>query len=224
MNAPNRSGNYANMRFAWKKALSKDPYLSGGAKLLAVLLCDTYVNKNTGLFWPKNETMAQDLSKSVRTVQRHLRELEDVGYIRMVKKPRKRRVYEICFSKDHKGDTEHDTSHDKDRLAGLPPLSPEHDTNVTPYKNQVYNKHGNETSHTSRLAYLKVEASEKASLEAWREWFDKNQPELANTVWNLLRNGSGYQLPCRYPEPGCDKQYLGFFDAVTRSEGKCFLR
>jgi hypothetical protein len=38
-----------------------------------------YANNNTGLCWPKMETLARTLGRSVRTVQRHLHLLKELG-------------------------------------------------------------------------------------------------------------------------------------------------
>ncbi|MGY2051705.1 helix-turn-helix domain-containing protein [Methylobacterium sp. JK268] len=55
-----------------------------GAKLLAMVLAN-YVDHRTGLAWPTVEALADDTSQSVRTVQRKLRELEQLGLITILK-------------------------------------------------------------------------------------------------------------------------------------------
>jgi DNA-binding transcriptional ArsR family regulator len=47
-----------------------------------------YSNNKTGLCWPKMETLAQILNKSVRTVQRHLHTLRELGLIEFVERRR----------------------------------------------------------------------------------------------------------------------------------------
>jgi len=53
-----------------------------------------YSNNKTGLCWPKMETIAQILNRSVRTIQRHLHVLKDKGVIEFVE----RRRYKGRFS------------------------------------------------------------------------------------------------------------------------------
>ena len=53
-----------------------------------------YANNKTGLCWPKMETMAETLNRSVRTIQRHLRLLRELGLIEFVE----RRRYKGRFS------------------------------------------------------------------------------------------------------------------------------
>ena len=47
-----------------------------------------YSNNKTGLCWPKMETIASTLNRSVRTVQRHLHLLKDLGLIEFVERRR----------------------------------------------------------------------------------------------------------------------------------------
>ena len=47
-----------------------------------------YANNKTGLCWPKMETLAKTLGRSVRTVQRHLHLLKERGLIEFVERRR----------------------------------------------------------------------------------------------------------------------------------------
>jgi DNA-binding transcriptional ArsR family regulator len=49
-----------------------------------------YANNKTGLCWPKMETLADTLGRSVRTVQRHLHLLKRCGLIEFVERRRNR--------------------------------------------------------------------------------------------------------------------------------------
>ncbi len=52
-----------------------------------------YANNKTGLCWPKMETLAKTLGRSVRTVQRHLHLLKELGLIEFVQRRRLRGRY-----------------------------------------------------------------------------------------------------------------------------------
>jgi DNA-binding transcriptional ArsR family regulator len=52
-----------------------------------------YSNNKTGLCWPKMETLAKTLGRSVRTIQRHLHLLRECGLIEFVERRRKRGRY-----------------------------------------------------------------------------------------------------------------------------------
>ena len=45
-----------------------------------------YANNKTGLCWPKMDTLAKTLGRSVRTVQRHLHLLKELGLIEFARK------------------------------------------------------------------------------------------------------------------------------------------
>jgi DNA-binding transcriptional ArsR family regulator len=47
-----------------------------------------YANNKSGLAWPKMETLAKTLGRSVRTVQRHLHLLKELGLIEFVERRR----------------------------------------------------------------------------------------------------------------------------------------
>ena len=49
-----------------------------------------YANNKTGLCWPKMETLAKTLGRSVRTVQRHLHLLKELGLVEFVERRRLR--------------------------------------------------------------------------------------------------------------------------------------
>jgi predicted transcriptional regulator len=52
-----------------------------------------YANNKTGLCWPKMETLTKTLGRSVRTVQRHLHLLKELGLIEFVERRRRRGRY-----------------------------------------------------------------------------------------------------------------------------------
>jgi DNA-binding transcriptional ArsR family regulator len=70
-----------------------------------------YANNKTGLCWPKMETLASLLGRSVRTVQRHLQLLRERGLIEFVERRRNRgryssylyRVLHIMRTTGHEG-------------------------------------------------------------------------------------------------------------------------
>jgi DNA-binding transcriptional ArsR family regulator len=70
-----------------------------------------YANNKTGLCWPKMETLANTLGRSVRTIQRHLHLLRECGLIEFVERRRNRgryssylyRVLHIMRTTGHEG-------------------------------------------------------------------------------------------------------------------------
>ena len=52
-----------------------------------------YTNNKTGLCWPKMETLASTLHRSVRTIQRHLHQLQELGLVEFLERRRWRGRY-----------------------------------------------------------------------------------------------------------------------------------
>ena len=52
-----------------------------------------YTNNKTGLCWPKMETLASTLCRSVRTIQRHLHQLQELGLVEFIERRRWRGRY-----------------------------------------------------------------------------------------------------------------------------------
>jgi DNA-binding transcriptional ArsR family regulator len=94
-----------------------------------------YANNKTGLCWPKMETLAKTLGRSVRTVQRHLHLLKELGLIEFVERRRLRgryssyvyRVLHIMRTTGHRGRVASILKkRTKPRLSKNPPQTQEH--------------------------------------------------------------------------------------------------
>jgi hypothetical protein len=95
-----------------------------------------YANNKTGLCWPKMETLAKTLGRSVRTIQRHLHLLKELGLVEFVERRRLRgryssyvyRVLHIVRTTGH-GDRVISIlkKRTKPRLSKNPPRTQEHD-------------------------------------------------------------------------------------------------
>ena len=95
-----------------------------------------YANNKTGLCWPKMETLARILGRSVRTIQRHLHLLKELGLIEFVERRRNRgryssytyRVLHIMRTTGHGGRVASILSKGtKPRLSTKPPQTPDYD-------------------------------------------------------------------------------------------------
>ena len=95
-----------------------------------------YANNKTGICWPKMETLARLLGRSVRTIQRHLHLLKERGLIEFVERRRLRgryssyvyRVLHIMRTTGHQGRVASILKgRTKPRLSTKPPLIQEYD-------------------------------------------------------------------------------------------------
>lgn len=66
-------------------------------KLILLALCD-HANGD-GICWPSQEGLADKASCSVDTVQRHLQQLVDLGFLRCRRRPRRTTIYMLSLGK-----------------------------------------------------------------------------------------------------------------------------
>jgi hypothetical protein len=91
-----------------------------------------HANNKTGLCWPKMETLAKTLNRSVRTIQRHLYMLRDCGLIEFVERRRYKGrfssyLYRIFFQSTTGHGRRMESRHSNKRrtkLSRTPPKSP----------------------------------------------------------------------------------------------------
>ncbi|WP_428414999.1 helix-turn-helix domain-containing protein [Pararhizobium sp.] len=67
---------FKEVKLQWLQQLSCDADLSDSAKCVALYIITTHLNGHTEKAWPSHQTIADATGKSVKTVQRAVRELE----------------------------------------------------------------------------------------------------------------------------------------------------
>lgn len=111
------------INWAWKQNCHGDLML----RTLLVALCD-HARKDSNICWPSQESLAQKLMCSVRTVQRKLAQLERLGYIQQRQRARQTSIYLILLGKSSMT-RQHMSHHQMSlNLADSGPFSPTHDT------------------------------------------------------------------------------------------------
>lgn len=206
------AGAWSKRRFDWKKQINKSRTVSRSAKQMASHLCDTCVNRDTGQFYHRNETLAEALGVTERTVQRYLKELVKKGWLCRVRVRGRRRTLQLSFpsgEEQHKGDICPERKTTK--------LAPKDDKAVVPNTNQVSNKKAGFENRP--VSVVLVSDRERMSLLEWKAWFDAHSDYKGEEVLDRLRKAGGFHLPSRFPsECKADHEtYLRFADtAMTR--------
>ncbi|WP_235938520.1 helix-turn-helix domain-containing protein [Endobacterium cereale] len=67
---------FRDVKLQWLQQLSCDKDLSDNARSVALYIVTTHLNGHTGKAWPSYQTIAEATGKSVKTIQRAIRELE----------------------------------------------------------------------------------------------------------------------------------------------------
>ncbi len=140
-----------------------------------------YTNNKTGLCWPKMETLAFTLRRSVRTIQRHLHHLQHLGLVEFVERRRWRgryssytyRVLHITqLIRSRKRASSTTTGHTRPVERGAPILTGTKASKTPPYKppkeafNWFFGKERNleaEEQHRREQAARRSEASRRRS-------------------------------------------------------------
>jgi hypothetical protein len=201
--------------------VNESDHLSSSAKYLACFLCDKYVNRDTGKCWPSNKTLAAKHKKSIRSVQRSLKELREGGWLASVKQRGRRRTFQLVLPYRENTSSERDTDHDKHLSLNATIMASKHDKTVVPYKNQVFNQ---QRGHPSDVAMgcIFVGKDEEQSLSDWLAYFDASSVLTPNALMEMLRRGDRYVLPTRYPKSDQEsaEKYRLFFAQVVQSNGR----
>ncbi|WP_226951358.1 helix-turn-helix domain-containing protein [Rhizobium terrae] len=71
---------FRDVKLQWLQQLSCDKDLSDSARSVALYIITTHLNGHTEKLWPSYQTIADATGKSVKTIQRAVRELEVKGW------------------------------------------------------------------------------------------------------------------------------------------------
>jgi hypothetical protein len=72
---------FREVKLQWLQQLSCDKDLSDSARSVALYIITTHMNGHTEKAWPSYQTIADATGKSVKTIQRAIRELEDTEWL-----------------------------------------------------------------------------------------------------------------------------------------------
>ncbi|MGU3398259.1 helix-turn-helix domain-containing protein [Brucellaceae bacterium D45D] len=76
---------FREVKLQWLQQLSCDRDLSDNAKCVALYIVTTHLNGHTEKAWPSYKTIADATGKSVKTVQRAIKDLELLGWFEVVR-------------------------------------------------------------------------------------------------------------------------------------------
>lgn len=97
-----------------------------------------YSNNRNGLCWPKMETLAAGIGRSVRTIQRHLHQLQDLGLVEFVYRRRSKRgrfssyLYRVLAVPGMARSKKSRTTGHRRRVGNDPPIFPGTKGTLTP--------------------------------------------------------------------------------------------
>ncbi len=214
------------IRHIYKAAITKDPLVSSGAKMLALLLAEKYADKTSGISWPYNDTLAEDLSVHIRSIQRYINELVDSDWIRKVRIRRRRRGFQVWFPDRPGYDNQRAILYDAFVANDLTIKTHKHDKTVAPYiepSKEPLKEPEKPTRHQRAFATVVISFDEELPRKEWKAFVEEQTNYPFFELLLFLKTNTGYVFPKRFPETSDQaiESYIAFFDAVHRSEGRC---
>jgi DNA-binding transcriptional regulator YhcF (GntR family) len=231
---------FREVKLQWLQQLSCDGNLSDNAKCVALYIVTTHLNGHTEKAWPSYQTIADATGKSVKTIQRAVRELEIKGW------------FEVQRGNGVRHNTEYwpsaasiiraSASREKtDKIVTLYPgkggqVRPQRWSDVSdeggqicppnPEKEKIYKPNPREDApprvETRRAVPLVFVANTRVDqIQQWKSWLrQRGMPPLEMLALKTVRSGqTGYLLPGNWPRADADERtddLIAFFSRRSR--------
>ncbi|WP_068311252.1 helix-turn-helix domain-containing protein [Polycladidibacter hongkongensis] len=218
---------FREIKLQWLEQLLCDPDLSPFAKCLGALIVTRYINGHTEEAWPSYKTLADALNKSVKTIQRAIRELEQHEWFKVARgngctnstryRPTEKTILAACEAREKTGKVVPLPAKEAGQncLKTRSNLSREHGQKCPPNKENKPNKNlsarkdappPNERRRAIPALFIKL--NEQWKIDQWRFWLEQNGlPPLEELNISETRNGlHGYVLPSNCPPSSDDTE------------------
>ncbi|GAB3441394.1 helix-turn-helix domain-containing protein [Insolitispirillum peregrinum] len=223
---------FRDVKLQWLQLLSCDPGLSDCAKTVALYIITTHMNGHTEKAWPSYQTIADATGKSVKTIQRAVRDLENAGWFEVqrgngvnhntVYTPAEASILRACAAREK-----------TDKIVPLRPEKggqpcPQRGTNSSLKGGQncppnLENEKINKPNAPAREAeppcpsspVVFVAETRQAQLAQWRAWLTQNHhPGLeALNLRTSHRGQPGFALPSYWPPREADATIVAWIAA-----------
>lgn len=213
---------FREVKLQWLQQLSCDKDLSDNARSIALYIVTTHMNGHTEKAWPSYQTIADATGKSVKTIQRAIRELEDKEWFDV------RRGNGIGHNTEYRPSglsilRASEAREKTDRIVTLRPgeggqIRPRRQSDMSgkggqicppnPEKEKIYKPNAREEAKSrpeilSAVPLVFVPATKTVQIDHWRSWLRESRlPDIdALSLKTVVGGRSGYSLPGYWP-PG----------------------
>jgi DNA-binding transcriptional regulator YhcF (GntR family) len=218
---------FREVKLQWLRLLSCDANINDNAKCVALYIVTAHVNGHTEKAWPSYKTIAEATGKSVKSIQRAIRDLEEGGWLRVQRGNGVRHNTEYCptdasilkaselrektdksvpLASSEGGHICPERRSDVSGKGGqICPPNLEKEKNNKPNARQAHAKAAPRRS----VPVVVLPTAQTRQVDEWNTWLaEKTLPDLARFDLATNANGSsGYQLPSRWPpESGSEKE------------------
>lgn len=233
---------FREVKLQWLRLLSCDANINDNAKCVAFYIVTAHVNGHTEKAWPSYKTIAEATGKSVKSIQRAIRDLEEGGWLGVqrgngVGHNTEYRPTDASILKASELREKTDKSVPLARSEGGQ-ICPERRSDVSGEGGQIcppnlekeINKKPNAREARARavprrsIPVVVLPKNQIRQVEEWNAWLsEKTLPNLARFNLATSVNGSsGYQLPDRWPpeadsekEQDCLSYFLNRLPAIA---------
>lgn len=213
---------FREVKLQWLQQLSCDKDLSDNARSVALYIVATHMNGHTGKAWPSYQTIAEATGKSVKTIQRAIRELEEKEWLDV------RRGNGTGHNTEYRPSAlsilrASEAREKTDRIVPLRhgeggQIPPRRQSDLSgkggqmcppnPEKEKIYKPNAREAAQSrlerqSAVPLVFVPATRTVQIDHWRSWLKESQlPDIeALSLKTVVGGRSGYSLPGHWP-PG----------------------
>ncbi|MCV0429489.1 MAG: helix-turn-helix domain-containing protein [Roseibium sp.] len=218
---------FREVKLQWLRLLSCDANINDNAKCVALYIVTAHVNGHTEKAWPSYKTIAEATGKSVKSIQRAIRDLEEGGWLSV------QRGNGVGHNTEYRPTDASilKASELREKTDKSVPLKPSEGGQICPErrsdesckgsqicppnKEKEINKKPNAREARTKpfprrtIPVVVLPAGQTPQVEKWNAWLaEKTLPDLERFNLATSVNGSsGYQLPGRWPpEDGSDKE------------------
>ncbi|MBP1861761.1 helix-turn-helix domain-containing protein [Rhizobium herbae] len=211
---------FRDVKLQWLQQLSCDRDLSDSARSVALYIVTTHLNGHTEKAWPSYQTIADATGKSVKTIQRAVRELEVKGWFEV------QRGNGVGRNTEYRPSAASTlrASEAREKTDKIVTLYPNEGGQIRPARRSNMSSEGGQICppnlekekinksnpregepprvETSRAVPLVFVAETKAGqIEQWRGWLiDQGMPALEKLGLRAMKCGKyGYTLPGHWP-------------------------
>jgi DNA-binding transcriptional regulator YhcF (GntR family) len=228
---------FRDVKLQWLQQLSCDKDLSDNARSVALYIVTTHLNGHTEKAWPSYQTIADATGKSVKTIQRAIRELETSGWFEIRRgngighnTEYRPSAVSILRASDAREKTDkvvtlYPNEGGQDRQARRSDVSNEggHICPPNPEKEKINKPNPSEAAlqrvETQRaIPLVFVPESKVIQLGQWRTWLARHGlPSLEMLGIRTVKAGkSGYALPSYWPPDQTSHMQRDWIDLFTR--------
>lgn len=211
---------FREIKLQWLQLLSCDRNLSDSARSVALYIVTTHLNGHTQKAWPSYQTIADATGKSVKTIQRAIRELEDKEWFNVRRgngvghnteyRPSAASILRAMHAREK---TDKIVTLYRDKGGQNPParrsdLSGEGGQICppNPEKEKIHKPNAREEAPSlperfSAIPLVFVPATKTVQIDHWRSWLRESRlPDIeALSLKTVVGGKSGYSLPGNWP-------------------------